>query len=88
MVLITLANAMGYQGLLVSTIGHDTSAIYIPSLSKWVYQDATYNEDYIDARTGFILSPDELLEKSFEGTAFSSALAVKILVFHGIIRFS
>lgn len=77
MILIALANAMGYQGLLISTIGHDTSAIYVPSLSKWIYEDATYNEDYIDSQTGLILSPDELLEKSFEGNVFDSAIAIK-----------
>lgn len=77
MILIALSHAMGYQGVLISTAGHDTAAIYIPSLSKWIYMDPTYNEDYVDRVTGALLSPDELLEKSFEGTVFQDAVAVK-----------
>ena len=65
--LISLWEAAGLHGLLVSTIHHDPAAVFIPELAKWVYMDPTYNEEFTVEGSGPPLSPLELLDWSMAG---------------------
>ncbi len=64
---ISLWGAIGLQGLLLSTYGHDPAAVFIPDLGKWVYQDPTYNEEFVLRGEEQALSPLELLAVSLAG---------------------
>jgi hypothetical protein len=64
---ISLWGALGIQGLLLSTYGHDPAAVFIPELGKWVYQDPTYNEEFTLVGNQEVLSPLELLAVSLAG---------------------
>ncbi len=66
-ILISLWEAAGLHGLLVSTIRHDPAAVFIPELAKWVYMDPTYNEEFTVDGSGPPLSPLELLDWSEAG---------------------
>lgn len=67
-ILTSLWAAAGLHGMLVSTVGHDPAAVFIPDLRKWVYSDPTYNEEYvIDGSDGVPLSPVELLDLTLSG---------------------
>ncbi|HEY3354169.1 MAG TPA: hypothetical protein VGQ83_13025 [Polyangia bacterium] len=65
-----LLAAAGLQGMLISTIGHDPAAVFIPELDKWVYEDPTYNEEFRLDGEGDPLSPMELLVYSLAGEAW------------------
>lgn len=65
--LIALWAAAGLQGMMVPTIGHDGSAVFIADLGKWVYMDPTYNEEYVAAGSDVPLSPLELVTYSGAG---------------------
>ena len=65
--LISLWEAAGLHGLLLSTIRHDPAAVFIPELAKWVYMDPTYNEEFTAEGSGPPLSPLELLDWSMAG---------------------
>ncbi|HEY3357813.1 MAG TPA: hypothetical protein VGQ83_31465 [Polyangia bacterium] len=62
-----LLAAAGLQGMLLSTVGHDPHAVFIPGLGKWVYEDPTYNEEFRLDGAGDPLSPMELLVYSLAG---------------------
>jgi hypothetical protein len=67
LILNTLWAAAGLHGMLISTIGHDPAAVFIPEFAKWVYEDPEWNEEYhLDGR-GDPLSPTELLSLSSVG---------------------
>ena len=51
----------------VSTLDHDPAAVFIPELGKWVYEDPTFNDDYLMDGTGEPLSPTDLLTLSTNG---------------------
>jgi len=53
--------AAGLHGMLVSTLGHDAATVFIPELGQWVYEDPTYNEEYLQDGTGNPLAPQDLL---------------------------
>ncbi len=55
--LIALWAAAGLQGMMVPTLGHDGSAVFIADLGKWVYMDPTYNEEYTMIGSSTPLSP-------------------------------
>ncbi len=69
--LIALWAAAGLQGMMVPTLGHDGSAVFIADLGKWVYMDPTYNEDYTLIDSSTPLSPLELVTYSSAGYASS-----------------
>jgi len=70
--------ATGLHGLLISTIGHDPAAVFIPELGRWVYEDPTFNEEYLVDGTGDPVSPIDLLTLSSAGEA-SRLRATKLL---------
>ena len=53
--------AAGLQGMLISTVAHDPSAVFIPELGHWVYEDPTFNEEYTLDGAGNPLSPADVL---------------------------
>jgi hypothetical protein len=57
------------HGLLISTIAHDPGAVFIPELGRWVYEDPTWNEEYLLDGIGDPLSPTDLLALSTAGQA-------------------
>jgi hypothetical protein len=61
--------AAGLQGMLISTVGHDPAAVFIPELGRWVYEDPTFNEEYQLDGTGDPLSPTDVLTLSLAGQA-------------------
>src|SRR5207302_4192805 len=64
-----LWEAAGLQGMLISTVDHDPSTVFIPELGRWVYEDPTFNEEYLLDGTGDPLSPVDLLTLSSNGQA-------------------
>jgi hypothetical protein len=74
----TLWAAAGLHGMLISTVGHDPAAVFIPELGRWVYEDPTFNEEYLLDGTGDPLSPTDLLTLSSAGQA-SRLRATKVL---------
>jgi len=61
--------AAGLHGMLASTLAHDPAVVFIPELGRWVYEDPTFNEEYVLDGTGDPLSPERLLELSSTGRA-------------------
>lgn len=60
--MMVLWAAAGYQGMLISTTGHDPACVWVPSLGKWVYMCATYGERLtLTSDPATPLSPTELL---------------------------
>lgn len=70
--------AAGLHGMLISTIDHDPATVFIPELGRWVYEDPTFNEEYLLDGTGDPLSPVDLLTLSSAGEA-SRLQATKLL---------
>jgi len=62
-----LWEAAGLEGMLISTVGHDPDAVFIPELGRWVYEDPTFDEEYLLDGTGDPLSPADLLSVSSAG---------------------
>jgi hypothetical protein len=62
--------AAGLQGMLISTLDHDPAAVFIPEFGRWVYEDPTYNEEYLLDGVGDPLSPIDLLTLSEGGNAY------------------
>lgn len=67
--LSALWEAAGLQGMLISTVGHDPGAVFIPELGRWVYEDPTFDEEYLLDGVGNPLSPTDLLTVSSAGGA-------------------
>lgn len=65
--LIALWAAAGLQGMMIPTLGHDASVVFIADLSKWVYMDPTYNDEYVVAGSSTPLSPLELVTYTATG---------------------
>jgi len=61
--------AAGLHGMLISTVGHDPAAVFIPELGRWVYEDPEFNDEYFLDGTGDPLSPVDLLAFSSAGQA-------------------
>ncbi len=59
--------AAGLHGTLASTVGHDPAAVFIPELNQWVYEDPTFNEEYLLDGTGTPMSPEALLAYTTAG---------------------
>jgi hypothetical protein len=59
--------AAGLHGTIVPVLDHDPTAVFIPELGRWVYEDATYNEEYLLDGVGEPLSPLDLLAVSTAG---------------------
>lgn len=59
--------AAGLHSTVASTIGHDPAAVFIPELNDWVYEDPTYNEEYLLDGEGQPMSPVALLSYSTAG---------------------
>jgi hypothetical protein len=72
----TLWAAAGLRGMLLWTYAHDPATVFIPELGRWVYQDPSFNNDFINDE-GDLLSPADLLELSRNGMA-GSARPVRI----------
>jgi len=68
-ILEALWAAAGLHGMLISTVGHDPAAVFIPELGRWVYDDPEFNEEYFLDGTGEPLSPIDLLSLSSAGEA-------------------
>jgi len=66
-ILNALWAAAGLQGMLISTIGHDPAAVFIPELGRWVYEDPEWDEEYLLDGAGEPLSPADLLALSSAG---------------------
>jgi hypothetical protein len=68
-----IANALwaaaGLQGMRAATLDHDPAVVFIPELGRWVYEDPTFNEEYLLDGTGEPLSPTDLLTLSTNGQA-------------------
>jgi len=67
--LSSLWAAAGLHGMLISTWQHDPSAVFIPELGRWIYEDPTFNEEYTLDGVGDPLSPVDLLTRSSAGEA-------------------
>lgn len=52
MMAVALWNAAGFHASLVQSVDHDGAAVFVPDLGRWVWQDPTHNEDFVDAVTG------------------------------------
>lgn len=61
--------AAGLHGMLVSTVGHDPAAVFIPDLGRWVFEDPEWDNEYFLDGTGDPLSPIDLLTLSSLGQA-------------------
>jgi hypothetical protein len=61
--------AAGLHSLQVSILNHDPAAVFIPELGRWVYEDPTYNDEYLLDGVGDPLSPADLLTISTAGQA-------------------
>jgi hypothetical protein len=61
--------AAGLQGVRGATIGHDPGTVFIPELGRWVYEDPTFDEEYLLDGEGEPLSPTDLLSLSIAGQA-------------------
>jgi hypothetical protein len=61
--------AAGLHGMQISTLNHDPAAVFIPELGRWVYEDPTFNEEYLLDGAGDPLSPDQILALSSTGQA-------------------
>ena len=68
--------AAGMQALRAATLGHDPAAVFVPELG-WVYEDPTFNEEYLLDGTGEPLSPADLLTLSTNGQG-SRLIATKL----------
>jgi hypothetical protein len=68
-ILNALWAAAGLHGMLISTVGHDPAAVFIPELGRWVYQDPEFNDEYRLDGSGDPLSPVDLLSMSTLGQA-------------------
>jgi hypothetical protein len=66
-ILNALWGAAGLHGMLASVLDHDPAAVFIPELGRWVYEDPTYNEEYLLDGEGEPLSPTDLLALSSAG---------------------
>lgn len=62
-----LLAAAGHHAILISTVGHDPGATWLPSLGKWILNDPTYNETYLLDGVGTPLSPVELMAYTASG---------------------
>ena len=65
----TIWAAAGLHGLQASILDHDPAAVFIPELGRWVYEDPTYNDEYVLDGVGEPLSPIDLLTLSTAGQA-------------------
>jgi hypothetical protein len=63
----TLWAAAGLHGMIVSVVSHDPTAVFIPEMGRWVYEDASYNNEYLLDGVGEPLSPLQLLAVSTAG---------------------
>jgi hypothetical protein len=54
--------------MLLWTYAHDPAAVFIPELGRWVYEDPSYNNDYLLDGIGDPVSPADLLMLSTNGT--------------------
>jgi hypothetical protein len=68
-ILTTIWAAAGLHGMLISTVGHDPAAVFIPELGRWVYEDPEWNEEFVLDDAGDPLSPTALLELTSAGQA-------------------
>ena len=64
---VKLWAAADLQGLLLQVNGHDPAAVFIPELGRWVYQDPSYNNEYLLDGSGEPLSPTDLMSLSQNG---------------------
>jgi hypothetical protein len=55
--------------MLISTVGHDPAAVFIPELGRWVYEDPEWNEEYLLDGAGQPLAPTDLLALTSAGSA-------------------
>lgn len=69
--LIALLNAIGLQATMISTIAHDTCAVFIPEIGEWIYQDPTFNEEFVSSQSNVPLSPEELFRVSLDNNVNS-----------------
>lgn len=60
--------SIGLHGAIVQLGDHDALAVFLPSLGKWVYMDPTFNESFLDPRTGELQSPEEIHRARLSGT--------------------
>src|SRR5436190_1626771 len=65
----TMYAAAGLQSMLIFTDHHTPCAVYLPSLGKWIYQDATYDERATVGTSTVPASPAELFAAKQAGTA-------------------
>src|SRR6266704_6069729 len=61
--------AAGLHGMLISTVGHDPAAVFIPELGRWVYEDPEFDDEYLLDGTVDPLSPIDFLTFSSDGQA-------------------
>lgn len=69
MMLNTLWAAAGLHGIVVNILNHDPAAVFIPEEGRWVYEDPTYNEEYLLDGVGAPLAPTDLFDLSNAGQA-------------------
>lgn len=77
-ILMALASSLGIQGMLVSATGHDFPVFYMRDLGKWVIQDPTYNEEFVNRVTGELASPEDLYYSSSVGEFNTQYAPIKI----------
>ncbi len=77
-ILIALLNAVGLHSTLISTAEHDTCAVYIPEFGRWIYQDPTFNEEYLAVKDPsgdrIPLAPCDLFRASVTGALNTVAI--------------
>jgi hypothetical protein len=66
----TLWAAAGLHGLRAATIDHDAAAVFIPESGRWVWEDPTFNDEYLLDGQGEPLSPTDLLTISTSGQSY------------------
>ena len=59
-ILVLLWAVAGYHGVLLSTTGHDPAAVFLPR-EGWVYEDATFNEEFTLRGSEQPVSPLDLM---------------------------
>jgi hypothetical protein len=64
-----LWEAVGLHAMRAAVLDHDPAAVFLPDLGRWVYEDATFDEDYLLDGEGAPLSPVNLLTLSTNGEA-------------------
>ncbi len=68
----TLLLSKGLHGIALMLTDHESNAVFLPSMAKWVYLDPTFNESFHLNGLGLPLSPLELFDLRLAGEQFAA----------------